>query len=220
MNEVAFRVGPAPFWLLAVLASSAGLAARAQQSRSAAEPSSKPSVKHLAAPAIDAGSIRDGVYRNPTFGFSYEIPFGWVDRTSDMQEGSVPGKSHTLLAVFERPPEATGAGVNSSVIIVVESASSYPGLKRAVDYFGPLTEVVTSKGFKVTEEPYEFVFGLKQLVRGDFSKQTERATIFQSSFVTLEKGNLVSFTFISGNQDETDELLGHLKFGTLRKPSH
>src|SRR5271155_2354947 len=58
------------------------------------------------------------LYRNSSFGFRYQVPYGWVDRTKDMQEGSEPGKSELLLAVFERPPDAAGGTINSAVVIV------------------------------------------------------------------------------------------------------
>ena len=98
------------------------------------------------AATVDTGTISADVYRNATFGFTYKIPFGWVDRTKEMsedpsQDSTGPQKSALLLAVFERPPEATGDSVNSAVVIAAESASSYPGLRSAEQYFGPLTEL-------------------------------------------------------------------------------
>ena len=91
------------------------------------------------ASAPEPGELSAGVYRNPSFGFTYKLPYGWVDRTSEMREASKdPAKSMVLLGVFERPPEANGEGVNSGVVIAAESAASYPGLKSAAQYFGPL----------------------------------------------------------------------------------
>ena len=69
------------------------------------------------------------IFRNTTFGFRYQIPYGWVNRTKEMQEGNEAAKGGVLLAVFERPPEATGDTVNSAVVIASESAATYPGLK-------------------------------------------------------------------------------------------
>src|SRR6266550_2227229 len=76
------------------------------------------------------GAISDGVYRNPSFGFSYKLPYGWVDRTREMQDDSPnaatdAAKSQLLLAIFERPPEATGETVNSAVVIAAEPLSNY-----------------------------------------------------------------------------------------------
>src|SRR4051812_8526054 len=125
--------------------------------------SSKPHVKAHAAPSAPEGTLQDGIYRNPFFGFSCKVPYGWVDRTADMAGDAELRKSMLLLAVFERPPQATGGGVNAAIVIAAESASSYAGLKTAADYFGPLTEVTTSKGFKVVEEPYDFPVGGKMM---------------------------------------------------------
>ena len=81
----------------------------------------------------DLGSIHEGVYRNVAFGISYKIPYGWVQRTDSMREGnaSQPEKSYVLLAIFERPPEATGDSVNSAAVITAENLSEYPGMDQA-----------------------------------------------------------------------------------------
>ena len=186
-----------------------------QTSDPARQSSSKSSIKS-SAPAKtstpDLGTVADGTYRNTFFGFSYKIPFGWVERTEDMRDDGEAGKSLVLLAVFERPPEATGNTVNSAVAIAAESVSSYPGLKTAADYFGPLTEVTLSKGFKLVNEPFDFSRGANPLVRGDFSKEVGTLTMHQSSVVEFKKGYVVSFTVIGGSADEVDELLEKLSF--------
>ena len=119
-----------------------------QAASPARQSSSKSSIKSSApgkTSAPDLGTVADSTYRNTFFGFSYKIPFGWVERTEDLRDDGEAGKSLVLLAVFERPPEATGNTVNSAVVIAAESVSSYPGLKTAADYFGPLTEVTLSQ---------------------------------------------------------------------------
>jgi hypothetical protein len=167
---------------------------------------------------IDAGAIRDGVYRNGFFGFFCKIPFGWVERTKEMRDDSAgAAKSSVLLAIFERPPEATGNTINSAVVIAFEQTSSFSGLKTAAAYFGPVTELATARGFKVANEPYDFPVGAKALVRGDFSKERGSLTMHQTSLVGLEKGYAVSFTFIGGSEDEVEELIGRLSF-TAKKP--
>ena len=107
---------------------------------------SKPVPNATARATAEPGEITAGVYRNNSFGFSYKLPYGWVDRTSEMREATTdPAKSMVLLEVFERPPEANGEGVNSGVVIAAESVASYPGLKDAAQYFGPLGEITTSQ---------------------------------------------------------------------------
>jgi hypothetical protein len=169
------------------------------------------------------GPISNDTLKCPRFGFTYKIPFGWVDRTSDMQEQAKPeasqsasdkDKSATLLAAFERPPAAPGDTINSGVVIAAESPANYHGIKTAADYFGPMTEFAEQRGFKVVNEPYEFAVDAKQLVRGDFNKPTGSLTMLQSSLVMIDKGFIVSFTFIAGSEDELDELIERLHFST------
>src|SRR5208337_2257228 len=150
------------------------------QGQAQSTPPSKPRSGQSQVSATDPGATTNGVYRNPDFGFTYKIPFGWVDRTKEMSEDSGDAKkSILLLAVFERPPEVSGDSVNSAVVVAAEPASSYPGLRNAEQYFGPLTELTKSKGLTVVNEPYEFRVGTVQLVRGDFSKPLGNLTMRQ-----------------------------------------
>jgi hypothetical protein len=165
------------------------------------------------------GSSQNGTYGNTYFGFAYKLPYGWVERTEQMREGSGdPSKSMVLLSAFERPPQAEGDTVNSAVLIAAESVSSYPGLKTAADYFGPLTEVTSAKGFKVVKEPNDVQVGTKQLVRSDFSKEVDKLTMYQASLVMLERGYVVSFTFLGASEDDVDELIEGLNFSSARRP--
>ncbi|HXM61183.1 MAG TPA: hypothetical protein VN950_10030 [Terriglobales bacterium] len=186
----------------------------------------KPAPTQTAAKS-DSGVLTDGIYRNTTFGFTYKTAFGWVDRTREMRddsnEDSSPdsnaAKSILLLAMFERPPEASGDSVNSAVVVAAEEVASYPGLRSAEQYFGPLTELTKSKGLAVVNEPYEFRVGETQLVRGDFGKPLGNLIMHQSTLVMIEKGYVVSFTFIAGSQDEVDELVEGLSFGRKETPA-
>ncbi|HZR64674.1 MAG TPA: hypothetical protein VFA85_05955 [Terriglobales bacterium] len=164
----------------------------------------------------------------PRFGFNYKVPFGWVDRTADMQEESAPGQpnpddanakqpasssgSETLLAVFERPPGASGDTVNSAVVIAAEPQANYHGIKTAAEYFGAINELAQQRGFKPSSDPYMFSVGTKSLVRGDFSKPRGGLTMYQTSLSMIEKGYIVSFTFIGGSEDEVNDLIGNLSF--------
>ena len=172
---------------------------------------------HTKSSAPHGAAIGNGVYRNSAFGFSYKIPYGWVDRTADMQDDSADA-SHSLLllSVFERPPEATGDTVNSAVVIAAEPPPT--GMSTAAEYFESLSMLATGKGFEVREGPREFSVGTTKLVRGDFSKARGTLTMDQTSLVTLEKGYAVSFTFIGGSEDEVNELIERLSFAA-RKPA-
>jgi hypothetical protein len=177
-------------------------------------------------PAKSAAHNEDPqLYRNPTFAFRFQIPYGWVDRTKEMQEGNEADRAaEVLLAIFERPPQATGDTINSAVVIASESTASYPGLKKAEDYLGPLTELATAKGFKADGEPYAMEVESRQLLRADFIKplsvktSNDKLTMRQCTLVMLAKGQIVSFTFISGSEEELDDLMDGLHFVAAKSP--
>jgi len=180
------------------------------------------------------------LYRNAAFGFRYEIPYGWVDRTKEMDEPADPqspdspaasdstspkpgskaasssekaAPGNVLLAVFERPPNAPGDTVNSAVLIASESAAAYPGLKKAEDYLGPLTELAEAKDFKPEGDSGVIQIDSRQLIRADFTKPiTDKLAMHQSTLILLARGQIVSFTFIAGSEDEIDDLIDALHF--------
>jgi len=210
----------APCLFAVALLNSAGLAQ--QPLKQPSEPSKSSANTRVA--NLDIGTISGDAYRNTSFGFTYKIPFGWVNRTKEMSQdpdtdSTDPKKSILLLAVFERPPVATGDSVNSAVVIAAESASSYPGLRTAEQYFDPLTAVTKSKGLSVVNEPYDYREGTMQLVRGDFSKPLGNLTMHQSTLVMMEKDYVISFTFIGGSEDEVDERVEGLSFGRKEIPA-
>lgn len=125
--------------------------------------------------------------------------------------GTLP--SEVLLAVFERPPEAAGENVNSAVVIASEPATSYPGLKKAQDFLAPLGELTAAQGFKPEGEPSIVEVDGRELVRANFAKElTDKLSMHQSTLALLAKGQIVSFTFIAGSEDEVDELIERLSF--------
>ena len=200
--RVSLRLGP----LLAIAFLTTFLSAQ-----EASIGSGKP--ENQAAAQAQLGTLDTSVYQNRFFGFRYKVVYGWVDRTEAMREAFADsGKSLLLLAIFERPPEATGESVNSAVVFTGESRSVYPGLKTVAEYFGPLTEVTTGKGFQPLNAPYYFQIGTKRLVRSDFSKNTGKVTMYQSSIAMLDKGYFVCFTFLGGSQDEVNGLIEGLSF--------
>lgn len=188
-----------------------------------AGPPAKPSAKS-GKPATRDDDAQ--IYRNTSIGFRYRVPYGWVDRTKEMRAGNDGEKADVLLAAFERPPETTGESINSAVVIASESATAYSGLKRAEDYLSPLTELAISKGFKAEGEPYSLEVESRQLLRADFIKTlaaetaSEKLTMHQCTLVLLAKGQILSFTFIAGSDDELDELMDGLHFTAAKSAGH
>ena len=201
--------------MIAVIALGLTLTAQTQR-KTTPTPPAKPPATHNEDPQL---------YRNAIFGFRYQIPYGWVDRTKEMQEGNEAGKAEVLLAIFERPPEAAGDTINSAVVIASVSAASYPGLTAAEDFLGPLTELATSNGFKPEGEPYPLEVESRHLLRADFTKllsvktTNDKLTMRQCTLVLLAKGNIVSFTFLAGSEEELDDLMDGLHFVAAKSPT-
>jgi hypothetical protein len=125
--------------------------------------------------------------------------------------GARESSGRTLLAAFERPPEAQGTELNSAVIIAIESRTAYPQLKTAADYFGPLAEVAEQRGLKMDNVPYSFAISGKQVTRADFGGGGKSA-VRQTSLVLLDKGYILSFTFLSSSEEDIDMLIESLRF--------
>ncbi len=213
------RIKCAPLIAIAVFSLALSSAVGAQQARSA--------------PIPKCGGLVGQVLKCTQFGFTYKVPFGWVDRTAQTQqdapveettpqaapreragEPAQAANGRVLLSVFEHPPEVGGSGLDPAVVIAVEQATEYPKLKTAADYFGPLADIAEQRGLKMEDGPYAFAVGAKRLVRGDFVGGSDNAPVRQSSLVLLEKGYIVSFTFLAGSDGQIEDLMTNLTFTT------
>ena len=77
----------------------------------------------------------------------------------------------------------------------------------------PLNEFMTSKGFKHGGDPSTVEIDARKLVRADFVKPlNDKLSMHQSTLVLLQKGQIVSFTFIAGSEDEVNDLIQELGF--------
>ena len=190
----------------------AGTLLHAQSSSSSR--TGKPASHAAVSPA--AGSLSNGVYRNPFFSITCKVPYGWVDRTAEMQSEAEAGKSWVLLGTFEHPPEAASDKINSGIVMAAESLSVYPGMKSPGQYLHVLSEVTTGKGFKADGDPYEQTIGGRTMIRGDFSQSMGPVTMHQATLTTISKGYALSLTFIAGSADEIDDLVKGLTLGAAK----
>ena len=229
---------PAVLFLLAIAFFSSTLYGQAQLPSSSAQ---KQGGKPGAGQTLDPGSVSNGTYTNKALAFTCKIPEGWVLRTDELNSGETKDEhfasaaqtdnnsqsstaktespapassagSRVLLAAFSRPPEAHGEEVNASIVIAAEPASNYPGLKEPVQYFGPITEVAQAQGLTMDEDPYQIAVGARTLVRGDFHKNIGTRVMRQSTLVLLSHGYAVSFTVISGTEDEVEDIIDGFDF--------
>jgi len=224
------RARPLFVFVLATTIAALALSARLRSQSTPASSSAKHKKNPAPNPRFDPGSVSDHTYRNKTLGFSCKIPEGWVLRTEEMnapdsdkatdssaENAASSAAASVLLAAFSRPPAAKGEDVNSSILIAAESVSAYPGLKDAVQYFGPLTEVAKAQGFTAAAEPYEIAIGTRALVRADFHKDVGSRVMWQSTLAMLAHGYAVSITLIGGTEDEVENLMESLSFSTNGK---
>jgi hypothetical protein len=223
------------FWaVLLVSAVMTGTMAQAPPQSSSSSQHTKSSLAR-SVPDITSGKVENGVYRNRGLALTCKVPSGWVLRTEEMntreEESESEAKSspqgaqgstgenaggRVLLAAFSRPPDARGEDVNASIVIAAESVATYPGLKEAAQYFGPLTEVAKAQGFIVDDEPYEREIGTKVVVRGDFHRDAGSRVMRQSTLAFLAQGYAVSITLIGGTEDEVEDLIEGVSFSARK----
>jgi len=190
--------------------------------------SSSSSAQHVRKPSsaadstLDPGSVGNGVYRNRPRR-CLQNSAGWVLRTDEMNSrrpsddpqrmighpgqsdntprGNPPRAAARCCWRRSRAPGGHGGRCELIIVIAAESSTSYPGLKDAAQYFGPLSEVATRR-IQGGNEPYQFLSGTKMLVRGDYAKDRGRRAMHQTTLVMLRRGYAISFTFIGGTEDE------------------
>jgi len=177
----------------------------------AQSPPTSSSSKHTTPKPPIEGELNNNLYRNAFFGFTCKVPFGWVVRTDQMNEGT-NNDSLVLLATFERPPDAAGDTVNSAIVIAAEKLPK-ASKDTAADAFDAVTEAATTQGFKAEADPYGFTVGVQKTVRGDFTRTTGQLTMHQSSLEILDKGYALTFTFIASTEEDIEQLIDNLTFG-------
>jgi hypothetical protein len=190
----------------------------------APKPAPKPSPKTPARnvqPRPDEGSVTAGAFSEKFFSLSYAPPAEWVVKTPEMRQG-LAGQENSilLLSAFAKDKSAPGQ-INPSITISAEPLTAYPDVKTAADYFAALSEIVTSKGFTVLNEPAEIEIGGVTFLRGDFQKQEGDSTAYQASMVAIRKGYILGVTAINGNEEELTPMLNRLHIfapPTLKKP--
>ena len=90
-------------------------------------------------------------------------------------------------------------------------------MKTAADYFESLTELTTAKGFQAEERTSRVFNGQPRSWCAETSpSRAGTLTMRQTSLVLVQRSYAVSFTFIGGSEDEVNELIEKLSFGTAQ----
>ena len=184
--------------------------------------------------SIDAGSVSKQRLPQCHLRFTCKIPAGWVLRTDEMNARDPDDETRdaarsidsTTTVAFSSPPsrahpKLTAKTSNSSILIAAESAASYPGLKDAAQYFGPISEKSPKpRDSKWSMNPTNLPWARKPWSARDFQKDVGSRVMRQSTLVLLAHGYALSFTFIGGTEDEVEDLvqmLSSLRAKSARK---
>lgn len=170
----------------------------------------------------DDGQVKDGVYFNSFFSFSFEYPKDWVvhddainqriqERAKEeaVKSGtSAQMKDAYLLITFSRYPlgQQTGA-LNPTILVAAERIPPQPGTPNGKDYLTGLREHKQKRGVpSVLNEPVEFRVDGFQFFRDDYSGRINGVVIRQSTFVTMKKGYVLVFSFTGEDEKSVAEM--------------
>ncbi len=178
--------------------------------------------------AVDPGSIHDGTYINPGFGFSYKYPKDWVvhgeatkERIRELgkekivESGAVSKSNaevsvkntYQLLTVFRYPVGKPGVTVNPAVIILAENVAYAPGVTNGKDFLLNLRAILEKTGAQFTlTEPLEQHFAGWQFFRDNSTATVNGIPIIQSHFCKIVNGYALVFLFIGPDQATVDEM--------------
>ena len=144
----------------------------------------------------------------PVFGFSYKLPFGWVDRTRQMQDDSADASKSLLLLAILKASGGAGETINSAVVIAAERPSAYSGMKTAADEFGQIG-THHSQRFPGKRPAHDFHSGPAIWCAAISANRAAPSPCARAPW-SCWKRVTVSFTFIGGSEDEISELIEKL----------
>lgn len=178
--------------------------------------------------AVDLGTVRDGTYINPGFGFSYTYPKDWVvhgqatnERIREIGkekivESGVLSKSsaeasvkntHYLLTVFRHPLGKPGVTFNPAILILAEDVAYAPGITNGKDYLLNLRTMMEKTGAEFTlKEPAESHFAGTQFFRENATSTMNGIPAVQSFFCRIVNGYALVFVFIGPDQTTVDQM--------------
>jgi hypothetical protein len=176
---------------------------------------------------VDLGVARDGVYSNPTFGFTFKYPKDWVvhgEATNErirelgkekITESGTPKASidvavkHTyqLLTVFQHAVGTPGVTFNPGILVIAENIAHAPGITNGKDYLLNVRTILTRAGYQfLVKEPVEYHFGGLQFFRDDSAVEINGVHLVQAHFVMLKNRYAIVFAFLGGDEKSVDEM--------------
>lgn len=202
-----------------------------QQSPSApqADPSSK-----LRPTGLDAtgGSIADGVYTNSAFGFSLQIPPGWVVVPSDapvikpakgQTSANTTGQTLRVLLVVTENAPLKKSYQRRSVQVTATRLAVQTGPATASDYLAYSRKTAKDQGMAVEYmgDPKEVTIHGRKLSEISLNSNTSGGLQHVEQYVTVEKDALLQFLLVSPDETGLKDLqpyIQSLRFKASAKP--
>jgi hypothetical protein len=187
----------------------------------------------------DDGIVKNGVYSNNFFGFSFEYPHEWVvhgeatkkrimeigkERTTksgaiqeDTAEVAIK-HTHQLLTVFRYALGTPGVGLNPAVLVLAEDVTPAPGITSGREYLLNVSLILVKTGAQlVQDKPEQQVFSGHQFFRQDYRVEVNGVLVHQAMITTVSKGYALTFIFLAADKNTADEFvrtMDTLKFTT------
>jgi hypothetical protein len=164
--------------------------------------------------------VRNGVYSNQYFGFSFRYPRGWTVSSRNLarhiQVERPDAKTYPLLMVSRYPFGKPGVRSNPTVMVFAENISN-TGISDGFDYWQVNRPVLERIGaaFK-TERPTEVTIAGRQFYRQDLVIDLRIMVVHQATFLTISRGYVVAFAFQSTDEQQVEQLITSmdtLRFG-------
>lgn len=159
----------------------------------------------------DSGTIRENVYKNDFFGFSYTCPKGWSLLQQQSQTGIrlAPGAAlYTLLFATASPSNGTMSRSNAGIVVLAEDVS-HTGIRDPKSAAAKLADVLTH-----TQPPHKLVNSGSEVnlngirfFRIDYEQQTfSDVRHYFCTVITVRKGYALRFSFIADSKERLDEI--------------
>ena len=170
------------------------------------------------------GQVKDRVYYNSFFSFTFTFPKDWVvqekainesiqERVKEEAAKSGALKNSYLLLTVSRYPRGTpGIAIPPIILVIAENIAPVPRKYNAKDYLLEIRSLKMKKGIRpLLNEPVEFRVGGFQFFRDDYSDEFNGVSMRKAVFVTVKKGYALIFSFAAEDQKSVDEMAQAMK---------
>jgi hypothetical protein len=186
---------------------------------------------------VDLGTVRDGIYINNGFGFSFKYPKDWVvhgeatkerikeigkERVTEAGALSKPSaevamnNTYQLLTVFRHPLGTPGIAFNPAVLVSAERVDHAPGITSGKEYLLNIRTLMLKMSHQALfKDPMENRFAGWQFFRDDYAGEINGVHMLISYFANVANGYALVFAFIAEDQKSLDEVTKSMETITL-----